>query len=121
MLTVVGVFGLSGYFVFARLGIIIVFGEDFLASVPVLRILSFAIPFMFLNSLFGSFLNATGKELIFTKITGVTALLNVLLNYILILNYGAEGAAIATLCTQGLALILSALSVKNTFKQTTFK
>jgi len=107
MLLGIGILGVAGYYIFSRLGIIVVFGEKFLPSVPILRILAFAIPFMFLNSLFGSFMNATGRELTFTKITGFTALLNVVLNYILIHHYGASGAAVATVVSQGAASILS--------------
>ncbi|HII67646.1 MAG TPA: flippase [Thermococcaceae archaeon] len=107
MLTLLGVAGLAGYYIFARLGILIIFGEEFLPSVPVLRILAFAVPFMFLNSLLGSYMNATGRELTFTKITGFTALLNVVLNYFLILHFGAEGAAVATVMSQGMASVLS--------------
>ncbi len=109
MLVLIGVLGTAGYYTLARLGIIIVFGGKFIPSVPVLRILSLAIPFMFLNSLFGSLMNATGKELTFTKITGFTALLNVVLNYILILHYGASGAAVATVVSQGVASLFSGL------------
>jgi len=107
MLTGLGVLALVGYFILAHWGIIIVFGKEFLASVSVLRILAFAVPFMFLNSLLGSFLNATGGELTFTKITGFTALLNVVLNYFLILHYGVKGAAIATVLSQGTATLLN--------------
>ena len=107
MLLALGVAGTVGYYILARLGILIVFGEKFLPSVPVMRILAIAIPFMFLNSLLGSYMNATEKELTFTKITGFTALLNVMLNYILILHYGAEGAAVATVVSQGVASVLS--------------
>ena len=112
MLLLIGLSGVAGYYLFAKLGIVVVFGEKFLPSVSVLRILAFAIPFMFLNSLFGSFMNATGRELTFTKITGFTALLNVVLNYFLILNYGAEGAAVATVVSQGIANILSIIIIK---------
>ncbi len=107
MLLLIGLLGTAGYYILARLGILIVFGEKFLSSVPVLRILAFAVPFMFLNSLFGSYMNATGRELTFTKITGFAALLNVVLNYFLILNYGAKGAAVATVVSQGIASVLS--------------
>ncbi|WP_297435619.1 flippase [Thermococcus sp.] len=102
VLLLLGLAGTAGYYLFAKLGIFFVFGEKFKESVPVLRILAFAIPFMFLNSLFGSYMNATGRELTFTKITGFTALLNVVLNYILILHYGATGAAVATVVSQGI-------------------
>ena len=108
MLLLIGILGTIGYYIFARLGIIIVFGENFLPSASILRILAFAVPFMFLNSLFGSFMGATGKELTFTKITGITALLNVLLNYLLISHYGASGAAMATVVSQGLTSLVSA-------------
>ena len=109
MLLLIGLAGAAVYTIFARFGILVVFGEKFLPSVSILRILGVAVPFMFLNSLFGSFLNATGRELTFTKITGFTALLNVLLNYVLILHYGAVGAAVATVVSQGMASVLSAL------------
>ncbi|WP_456394874.1 flippase [Thermococcus sp.] len=106
MLLLIGLAGAAVYIIFARFGTLLVFGEKFLPSVSILRILAVAVPFMFLNSLFGSFLNATGRELTFTKITGFTALLNVLLNYILILHYGATGAAVATVVSQGMASVL---------------
>jgi len=112
MLALIGIGGLAGYYIFARLGISIVFGEKFLSSVPVLRILAFAVPFMFLNSLLGSYMNATGRELTFTKITGFTALLNVVLNYFLILHFGAKGAAVATVVSQGVSSALSFLILK---------
>jgi len=112
MLALIGIGGLAGYYIFARLGISIVFGEKFLSSIPVLRILAFAVPFMFLNSLLGSYMNATGRELTFTKITAFTALLNVVLNYFLILNYGAEGAAVATVVSQGIASTLAGFHLR---------
>ncbi|HIP92255.1 MAG TPA: flippase, partial [Thermotoga sp.] len=113
ILVIIGIVGALGYYIFADLGIFFVFGREFKSSVPVLRILAFAIPFMFLNSLFGSYMNATGRELTFTKITGFTALLNVILNCFLILHYGAEGAAVATVVSQVGAIILSALYLFN--------
>ncbi|NJE49561.1 flippase [Thermococcus sp. 9N3] len=111
MLLALGIAGTGGYYIFARLGILIVFGNKFLPSVPILRILAIAIPFMFLNSLMGSYMNATGRELMFTKITGFTALLNVVLNYVLISHYGAIGAAMATVVSQGTASVLNMTTI----------
>ncbi len=102
MILGLGILGAVGYYIFSRVGIVIIFGDNFLPSVPVLRILAFVIPFMFVNSLLGSFMNATGKERTFMKIASLTALLNVVLNYILIPYYGASGAAIATVISQGI-------------------
>ncbi|MDI3473661.1 MAG: hypothetical protein PWQ48_1942 [Thermotogaceae bacterium] len=117
MLVLLGVGGLTGYYIFARLGILIVFGQEFLPSVPILRILAFSVPSMFLNSLFGSYMNATGRELTFTKITGFTALFNVVLNYFLILQYGPEGAAIATVVSQGIVSVLSYCNLHNSCRK----
>ncbi len=119
MLVFIGVLGTAWYYVLARLGIVIVFGVEFLKSVPVLRILAFAIPFMFLNSLFGSFMNATGRELTFTEITGFTALLNVILNYALILHHGAIGAATATVISQGISSALGGVFLQKGIKKHT--
>ena len=108
ILTIIGVIGTLGYYIFANLGIFFVFGEEFESSVSVLRILAFALPFMFINSLLGGYMNATGRELAFTKITGFAALLNMILNYFLIIYYGAEGAAGATvICQVGVSLLSS--------------
>ena len=107
LLLLIGIAGTAGYYIFAKIGVLFVFGEKFLPSVPILHILAFAVPFMFLNSLLGSYMNATGRELTFTKITGFTALLNVLLNYLLIPNYGAKGAAVATVVSYGVANVLN--------------
>ncbi|KUH33788.1 peptide-binding protein [Thermococcus celericrescens] len=106
-LVILGIAGTVGYYLLANFGILTVFGKEFGNSVPVLKVLAFALPFMFLNSLFGSFMNATGRELTFTKIAGFTALLNVVLNYFLILNYGASGAAVATVVSQGIGCLLN--------------
>ncbi|NJE27091.1 flippase, partial [Thermococcus sp. MV5] len=113
MLGLVGIVGAIGYYFLAEYGVLLVFGEKFASSIPVLKILSFALPFMFLNSLFGSFLNATGKELTFTKITGFTAILNVVLNYFLILHYGAVGAAVATVVSQGVGSLVNGFLLMN--------
>lgn len=91
ILSGLGVLGMIGYYVFVRWGIIFVFGEGFLVSVFMFRILVFVVLFMFLNLLFGSFLNVMGRELMFIKIMGFIVLLNVVLNYFLILNYGVRG------------------------------
>ncbi|RLF90671.1 flippase [Thermococci archaeon] len=95
-----GIVSAGGLMAFPNLLISIFLGSKFLPSIPILKILGVAVPFMFLNSLIGSLMNATGKELEFTKIVGFTALLNVVLNYILISKYGASGAALATLVSQ---------------------
>ena len=102
-----GITGMIGYYAFSEKGILWVFGEKFFYSIKVLKILSFSLPFIFLNLILGSILNAIGKEKAFTKIAGITAVLNIILNYYLIKNYGANGAAIATLISHIVACIFT--------------
>ncbi|ADT84911.1 hypothetical membrane protein [Thermococcus barophilus MP] len=120
ILLAIGLLGVMGYYIFANFAITIVFGAGFTESVGVLRVLAVAVPFLFLNSLLGSFLNATGKELSFTKITAFTALLNVVLNYFLIQSYSYYGAAIATVVSQALATILSFKIILNNLSQESY-
>ena len=106
-----GIIGAGGAFLFAPLLIRIFFGQEFINSVEVLRILGWTIPAMFLNSLYGSFLNGIGREKTYTKIVGGTALLNVLLNYILIQLMSYKGAAIATLTTNWISMAILSIKV----------
>ena len=92
-------------FVSAPVLISIFFGDNFSNSVSVLRILSWVIPPMFMNSLYGSFMNGIGKEKEYTRIIGGTTLLNVILNYFLISYMSYLGAAFATLITNWLATL----------------
>ncbi|AFK22185.1 putative polysaccharide biosynthesis protein [Pyrococcus sp. ST04] len=90
----VGILGVIGYEVFAGFLVKTFFGNKFVPSAPILKVLALAMLPMFLNSLFGSYLNATGRKLEFTKITGITALTNVVLNFVLISYMGARGGSI---------------------------
>ena len=71
-------------------------GDAYYPSVALLMVMSLAIPFRYLAVHLGSVLCT--RDLIWTnlKISGFTALLNVVLNFLLIPQYGGEGAAIAT-------------------------
>lgn len=97
VLLMLGILSSGGVFLLSPLLIRLFFGQEFLNSVEVLRILGWTIPAAFLNSLYGSLLNGIGKEKIYSKIVGVTTILNIFLNYILISLMSYIGAAIATL------------------------
>lgn len=72
-------------------------GAEFVDWAMTLRILSIG----FLVHAFcgnnGLYMNGTGKQLLLQKIILLTALINIILNYILIPLYGIEGAAIASM------------------------
>jgi O-antigen/teichoic acid export membrane protein len=92
------VFPLSfGLMAVAHPVIVRLYGEQFLPSIPVLRILLVSLIFSYLSIITGALLNATGRQSIQTVLVGIALVCNVLLNIILIPKYGIVGAAMAAL------------------------
>lgn len=89
-----------GFTIFARLIVSILYGEEYIAAVPVLRILVWYIAFAFMGSVRNIWILAEGKQRIIWRINLAGALLNIAINYMLIPVWGSCGAAIASLCTQ---------------------
>ena len=76
--------------------IILLFGKDFLPSATALRILVWAEVFVFLGIINNSILIAANKQKIDPLFTGVSAIINIVLNLVLIPRYNILGAAIAS-------------------------
>ena len=70
-------------------------GESYASSAPVLRVLIFVLIPIFLDFPIGSLLNAANRQTTKTAIMGITMVLNVILNAVLIPQHGLMGAAIA--------------------------
>ncbi len=87
----------------------VIFGAGYSESAPMLRILIWSMAFIFATSTFSQLLNSVDKQMTFAKVVAVCALLNVLLNALLIPRYGGTGASIDTVVTQFAALILSGI------------
>ena len=98
--------------IFSQEVIGMVYGDKFLPSADILDVLSGAIFLFFISFLLSNVLIASGQEKVNTwNLVGATVL-NVIFNLALIPQYGAIGAAWATLfCEVGLVAILS-LQVK---------
>jgi O-antigen/teichoic acid export membrane protein len=80
--------------------ILLVYGSEYALSAIALQILVWSIVMMFLGSSFGTLLGAANRQQDFLKVLGIAAILNVLLNILLIPRYGYAGAGIATVITQ---------------------
>ena len=80
-----------------------VYGEMFSASSGVLQIHIWAAVFVFMGVLGTKWILAEGLEKLILYRTAGGALANILLNLVLIPRYGIEGAAAATLISQGFA------------------
>ena len=89
-----------GLFILSKRLIMFIFGNEFIKSTPILQVLVFTIPFLFINYLIGNLLMSIDKQKYFTITTGLCALINIILNLILIPYYSYLGAAIATVITE---------------------
>lgn len=89
-----------GFTVFAKLIVQILYGAEYMASVPVLRILVWHVSFSYIGSVRNVWILAEGKQSLLWKINLAGALINIGLNAVLIPWYGACGAAVASLATQ---------------------
>jgi O-antigen/teichoic acid export membrane protein len=95
--------------------ILSLFGEEFILGVTALWILMIG---KFINVLSGSvgyLLNMTNFHTVSMKIDFIIVIINVALNYILIPNYGLEGAAIATAISISLNNLIKFYFVKKEF------
>lgn len=82
----------------------LIYGESFLPSVPVLSILIWSEIFVFYGLIHYEILISVNKQRLYLLFTGTGAVVNIVLNLILIPIYGIIGAGIATL----ISYILSA-------------
>jgi len=86
------------------------------------QLLLYTFPAVFLIYIFGGFLTAAAKIKVISIFALLTIIVNVLLNYYLIPQYGASGAAMATLVSQSVMAISQLIYVlKNWDTNFTFK
>jgi len=93
--------------------ILTIYGIDYMPSVIAFQILTWAIVFIFARTAFERVLEASNRQIIVTKVFGGCALLNIILNFILIPKYSYIGASIATLITDfAVFIIIFIFSIK---------
>ena len=105
-LFVIAMFLFINILIFSDKIIIIIYGEGYTASILALQVLIFVLPLIFITSLFGNILGAINKQRILLLVTGANALLNIILNLILIPKFSYIGASFATVATEFLGFIL---------------
>ena len=99
--------GVIGTLIFSNLAINIIFGGQYSPSINILRILSVLLIALPLASIYDSYFIAKGNTKLIAKLLGISVLINILLNYILItwlIQYSNTlavfGAAIATIISR---------------------
>jgi O-antigen/teichoic acid export membrane protein len=96
--------------------VVLIFGASFTQSTQVLRILSWIFPIRICCHILGTTLSAVNKQNQRALATGLSALLNILLNFILIPFYSYNGAAFASLLTCGFLALNYYVSIQKEFK-----
>ncbi len=77
--------------------VVLLAGDEYTASAPVLQSLVFVLMPIFLDFPIGSLLNASGRQITKTVITGLTTAINVVSNLVMIPMFGIMGATYAAL------------------------
>jgi len=85
--------------------IVLLYGNEFKNSIIIMQILIWVASILFLINIVGYTLASINKQIVDTKITGISALLNVFLNFVLISRYGYIGACIASIVSQLLVFL----------------
>jgi len=107
---VFGIFALSDQI------ILTVYGADYEQSIIALQILIFALIPIFLDFPVGSLLNATNRQTTKMVLMGITMLINLTANLILIPKFGVIGASIAGLISFSFLFISGFLVTRSIFK-----
>lgn len=90
----------------------LLFGREFAAAGPVLRILVWATALTFMYMPLVHALNATGREWHWIGVLVVNSIVNVTLNLVLIPAYGIQGAAVSTVVCELIALVMALVLVR---------
>lgn len=107
-----GLLFLVGIWVTADWGIALLFGKSYAEAAYVLKALSFSVPFMFVAFSAGAVLVTQNHMKLKVKLMLFVALLNVVLNLVLIPSYGMMGAASATIISNALLAALYFFTAK---------
>lgn len=92
----------------------LIYSSEYALASSVMQILIWTVVFLFINGVASSLLNSIGKELSVTKIYLAAAVFNIVLNYILIPIYSYDGAAMTTVLSEILILVLMMYSISKT-------
>ena len=106
LLFVFAVFSIIIIYFFADTIIEFTYGAKYLSSTNLLMLLVFALPLLFLNNLTGVTLNSIKKERFTFYSTLIGAVANIIINLIFLTTIGLKGAAIATIVSEFLVLLL---------------
>jgi O-antigen/teichoic acid export membrane protein len=102
--------------------ILLLFGESYISSIYLVKILACAQIFSFMAWLFGFALNSINKQKLFMIASGIGLIINIILNFLFIPSIGTYGAAFSILITHiSVFFLLLYFSSKHIGKLNLFK
>jgi len=113
LMAVIGLMAMAVVMMLGPYAIPLLFGAAFAPSAAPLLILAFAIPVRFVATSVGAMLVTQDNMRRKVRYMGAVAVINVILNLLLIPYYGVTGAAIATVLSEMLLLLIYWFSVRN--------
>lgn len=85
---------------FGKWIVMILYGDDYLSAVPILKIVTWYTAFSYLGVARNAWIICEGKQKYLKYMYGCAAILNIVLNFMMIPLLGAIGAALASVITQ---------------------
>jgi len=108
--------GIGTTFLASRI-ILLIYGVEYVNSVIALQILIWSSVIIFISGASARLLEASNKQIIITKIAAICAIVNIIMNLVLIPQYGYIGASFVTVLTEFMAFGLMLAAVKSTMKE----
>ncbi|MGN1362871.1 MAG: flippase [Methanobrevibacter sp.] len=90
----------AGIIVYAEPLMAVIYGKGYIGTGAIVTVLTFSIPFLFVNGASTVALNSSNNEILVTKTYACAAVINIILNLILIPKYSYFGAAFATVISE---------------------
>ena len=112
-LTVIAVPIGIGTTILAEKIILVIYGEQYFPSVPALQILIWASVMSFINYTPATYFTSTDRQRALMIFTFTGAILNIILNYLLIPKFSFNGAAVATVTAELVVGILMVMNIHN--------
>lgn len=104
----------TGITLLANRVILLIYGVEYIPSIIALQILIWTIIFIFINCVSGNFLESINRQVSVTKVTGMGAIINIVLNLLMIPKFSYVGASIATVATEFIVLLILAYTLSKT-------
>lgn len=93
--------------------ILLIYGPGFIPSIIALQILIWTVVFMFINNVSGNFLGSIDQQITVSKVAAIGAIVNIILNILLIPKFSYVGSSYATVFTELMILPILVYVVHN--------